>query len=154
MKRTFALLTAFIISSAILPAQEARTTGSWSGAIMIGTNKLHIGFNLLSLSDGKQACTMDVPEQGANNIPTEIIKNDADSLNISIPALRANYKGRKNSKESIIGQFSQNGMSFPLNLTPGKVELTRPQTPQPPYRMLPRKSSSRTKRKEPYCRAH
>ena len=73
MKRTFALLTAFIISSAILPAQEARTTGSWSGAIMIGTNKLHIGFNLLSLSDGKQTCTMDVPEQGANNIPTDII---------------------------------------------------------------------------------
>ena len=133
MKRIFALLTAFIISSAILPAQEARTTGSWSGAIMIGTNKLHIGFNLLSLSDGKQTCTMDVPEQGANNIPTEIIKNDVDSLNISIPPLRANYKGRKNSKESIIGQFSQNGMSFPLNLTPGKVELTRPQTPQPPY---------------------
>ena len=133
MKRIFALLTALIISSAILHAQETNTTESWSGAIMIGTNKLHIGFNLLSLSDGKQACTMDVPEQGANNIPTEIIKNDADSLNISIPALRANYKGRKNSKESIIGQFSQNGMSFPLNLTPGKVELTRPQTPQPPY---------------------
>jgi hypothetical protein len=133
MKRIFELLTAFIISSAILPAQEARTTGSWSGAIMIGTNKLHIGFNLLSLSDGKQTCTMDVPEQGANNIPTEIIKNDADSLNISIPPLRANYKGRNNSEESITGQFSQNGMSFPLNLTPGKVELTRPQTPQPPY---------------------
>ena len=133
MKRIFTLLTALIISYSILHAQEANTTESWSGAITIGTNKLHIGFNLLSLSDGKQACTMDVPEQGANNIPTEIIKNDADSLSISITALRATYKGRKNSAESIIGQFSQNGMSFPLSLTPGKVELTRPQTPKQPY---------------------
>ena len=96
MKRIFTLLTTLIISSSILHAQEANTTESWSGAITIGTNKLHIGFNLLSLSDGKQACTMDVPEQGANNIPTEIIKNDADSLSISITALRATYKGRKN----------------------------------------------------------
>ena len=133
MKRILALLTSFIISSSILHAQEVNTTESWSGAITIGTNKLNIGFNLLSLSDGKQACTMDVPEQGANNIPTEIIKNDADSLSISITALRATYKGHKNSTESIVGQFSQNGMSFPLSLTPGKVELIRPQTPKQPY---------------------
>ena len=133
MKRILALLTSFIISSSILHAQEVNTTESWSGAITIGTNKLNIGFNLLSLSDGKQACTMDVPEQGANNIPTEIIKNDADSLSISITALRATYKGHKNSAESIVGQFSQNGMSFPLSLTPGKVELIRPQTPKQPY---------------------
>jgi len=133
MKRIFTLFIALIIYSAILHAQEAKTAESWSGAIMIGTNKLHIGFNILSLTDGKQACTMDVPEQGANDIPTEIVKNDADSLNISITALRATYKGRKNSAESIIGQFSQNGMAFPLNLYPGKIELTRPQTPKQPY---------------------
>ena len=133
MKRLFILLTTLMITSAILHAQEAKTAESWSGTIMLGTNKLHIGFNILSLTDGKQACTMDVPEQGANSIPTEIIKNDADSLNISITTLRATYKGHKNSAESIIGQFSQNGMSFPLSLTPGKVELTRPQTPQQPY---------------------
>ena len=133
MKRLFILLTTLMITSAILHAQEAKTAESWSGTIMLGTNKLHIGFNILSLTDGKQACTMDVPEQGANSIPTEIIKNDADSLNISITTLRATYKGRKNSTESIIGQFFQNGMSFPLNLTPGKIELTRPQTPHQPY---------------------
>ena len=133
MKRIFTLLSVLIISSTILHAQELKTTESWSGAITIGTNKLHIGFNLQSLSDGKQACTMDVPEQDVNDIPTEIIKNDPDSLNISITALRATYKGRKISAESITGQFSQNGMSFPLNMTPGKIELTRPQTPKPPY---------------------
>ena len=133
MKRIFTQLSALIISSVLLHAQEVKTAESWSGAITIGTNKLHIGFNLQSLSDGKQVCTMDVPEQGGNNIPTEIIKNDADSLSISITALRATYKGRKISDESITGQFSQNGMSFPLNMTPGKIELTRPQTPKPPY---------------------
>ena len=132
MKRIFTLLTA-IISSLAIHAQEATVTENWSGEITIGTEKLLIGFTIQPLSEGKQKGTMDVPAQGAKNIPIEIDKNDSDSLNLSMSALRATYKGRKISSESIIGQFTQNGMSFPLNLKPGKCELTRPQTPNPPY---------------------
>ena len=133
MKKVFTFLAAIIVSSFAINAQETTLQESWSGEINVGTRKLHIGFNFQALSDGKQACTMDVPDQGAKDIPVEIIKNDTDSLNISIAALRAKYKGRKTSKESIEGQFTQNGMTLALNLKPGKFELIRPQTPNPPY---------------------
>ena len=109
MKRIFTLLTA-IISSLAIHAQEATVTENWSGEITIGTEKLLIGFTIQPLSEGKQKATMDVPAQGAKNIPIEIDKNDSDSLNLSMSALRATYKGRKISSESIIGQFTQNGM--------------------------------------------
>ena len=128
MKRTFTLLATIIVSSLAIHAQE-----SWSGELMVGTRKLNVGFNLQSMSDGKQTCTMDVPAQGAKGIPVEIVKHDSDSLYLSIIALRATYKGRKISAESIIGQFTQNGMTLPLNLKPGEIELARPQTPESPY---------------------
>ena len=133
MKRTLTLLATIIASFFATNAQETSSEESWSGEIIAGTEKLHIGFNIQSSPDGKQTCTMDVPDQGANNIPAEIIKNDSDSLNISIAALRAIYKGRKTSTESIKGQFTQNGITLSLDLRPGKIELTRPQTPNPPY---------------------
>ena len=106
---------------------------NWQGEVTIGANKLKIGFNINSLPNGKQTCTMDVPEQGAKGIPVEVLKNDNDSLNISIATLNAAYKGCKISKENIEGIFSQNGASFPLKLNPGTAELERPQTPLPPF---------------------
>lgn len=133
MKQALTLLFAIIVSTNMIYSQETTSTQSWHGAITVGTRKLQIGFNIQTLSDGKQTCTMDVPEQGAKNIPVEMTKNDSDSLKISIAALQAAYKGRKISAESIEGKFSQYGMTFELNLKPGQIELTRTQTPQPPY---------------------
>lgn len=133
MKQALTLLFSIIVSASTLHAQETTSTESWHGAITVGTQKLQIGFNIQTLSDGKQTCTMDVPEQGAKNILVEMTKNDSDSLKISITALQATYKGRKISAESIEGKFSQNGMTFALNLKPGQIVLKRTQTPQPPF---------------------
>ena len=76
---------------------------------------------------------MDIPEQGAKDFPVQLVKNDADSLIIAMPALQANYKGHKTSAQSIKGSFIQVGYTFPLDLTPSKITLNRPQTPTPPF---------------------
>lgn len=133
MKRIWILLTVIMALSLAIHAQETSSKDSWSGELTIGRGKLHIGFNIQSLPDGKQTCTMDVPAQGAKDIPVEIIKNDSDNLYLSVTALRATYKGQKKSSEIIVGQFTQNGMILPLNLIPGKIQLNRPQTPKTPY---------------------
>lgn len=133
MKRILNLLVVTVIASVVCNAQDAITTDSWIGEIAIGTRKLNICFHIKAQSDGKQICTMDVPAQGAKNIPVDLMKNDTDSLNLSITPLRATYKGEKVSAESIIGVFTQNGMSFPLNLKSGSLESRRPQTPIPPF---------------------
>ena len=133
----FRILIPYIIvvlfSSLCSHAQKLESSASWTGELSIGTSKLHIGFNIKTLSDGTFTGTMDVPEQGVKNISISVLKNDSDSLNISIPALRAVYRGRKLSAESIEGKFSQNGAVLDLNLKHGKSLLKRPQTPNAPY---------------------
>ena len=133
MKRIYAILLAIIAFLMVGHAQNTNKSEFWSGIINVGAQTLSIGFEIKSSSDGKYTGTMDVPAQGAMNIPVEITQNNQDSLCITISALRATYGGRKVSSESIEGRFFQNGMNFPLYLKPGKVELKRPQTPDPPY---------------------
>ena len=133
MKRIYAILLAIIAFLMVGHAQNTNKSEFWSGIMNVGAQKLSIGFEIKSSSDGKYTGTMDVPAQGAMNIPVEITQNNQDSLCITISALRATYGGRKVSSESIEGRFFQNGMNFPLYLKPGKVELKRPQTPDPPY---------------------
>ena len=133
MKRIYAIFLAIIAFLMVGHAQNTNKSEFWSGIMNVGAQKLSIGFEIKSSSDGKYTGTMDVPAQGAMNIPVEITQNNQDSLCITISALRATYVGRKVSSESIEGRFFQNGMNFPLYLKPGKVELKRPQTPEPPY---------------------
>ena len=95
--------------------------------------QLNISFNIKTLADNQQVCTMDIPEQGAKDFPVQLVKNDADSLIVAMPALQANYKGHKVSSESIKGYFTQIGYTFSLDLTPRKITLNRPQTPTPPF---------------------
>mgnify|MGYP003304354307 FL=1 len=111
-------------------AQQVQT---WSGELSLGANKLNISFNIKTLAENQQVCTMDIPEQGAKDFPVQLVKNDVDSLIIAMPALQANYKGHKVSSESIKGYFTQIGYTFSLDLTPRKITLNRPQTPTPPF---------------------
>lgn len=133
MKRIITLFVVAVIASIICNAQEVKSSENWSGRLTVGIIKLNIGFVIYTQTNGKQICTMNVPEQGAKDIPVKLQKNDSDSLNLSISALRATYKGRKVSSSSIDGVFTQNGISLPLNLKPGGFELKRPQTPTEPF---------------------
>lgn len=129
MKRTSLL---FLIAAIACIAAQAQSR-SYSGAISIGKSNLNISFNIKAQADGKKRCTMDIPEQGAKNIPVSLVKDDADSLSISIAPLKATYKGRKMSGENIVGTFTQNDIALPLNLKAGQIELNRPQTPVAPF---------------------
>lgn len=129
MKR---LLSSYIVCLLALTC-FAQTTQTWSGKLKLGAQELSIGFTIKTLSDGQQSCTMDIPEQGAKDFPVQLLKYDADSLCIAIPALQASYKGHKTTPNNIQGTFFQMGYTFPLNLTPSLITLNRPQTPTPPF---------------------
>lgn len=114
-------------------AQSDGMVECWSGKLSVGGAKLGMSFAIKTLPDSSQVCTMDVPQQNAKNIPVTLVKNDSEVLEISIPLLGASYKGRKVQPTAIEGTFVQRGMSLPLNLELGTLELNRPQTPKPPY---------------------
>ncbi|MBR1448237.1 MAG: alpha/beta fold hydrolase [Prevotella sp.] len=112
----------------ILSAHSQNISGSWKGVLNLGIQKLNIVFNIGT--DG--TCTLDSPDQGAKGLPAKLDYVSADSLHISAPGLNMTYAGRL-ADGVIQGKFTQNGMSLPLTLKPGMVEMRRPQTPKPPF---------------------
>ena len=77
-------------------------------------------------SEGENAIiTMDSPDQGAYGIPVQIEYLSSDSLNVAVPQLMLNYKGRLEG-DSIKGDFSQGPLNLPLNLKSKVTPLNKP----------------------------
>ena len=111
----------------------AQIEGYWKGKIDLGMQKLEMAFDISSTENGYSA-TLDVPAQGAHNIPVDETVFRDNRLQLTMTAMGASYSGEL--KEDIIeGEFSQRGMTFPLNLKRGEKETqqARPQDPQPPF---------------------
>lgn len=119
-KKILALLLALAAIGA--HAQE----GSWKGELDLKSIKLPLVFHF----NGKD-CTLDSPTQGVTGIKAEkTIQNG--KVTIKIPTIGATFEGVTLAK-TISGTFTQNGMSLPLTLTPGTIEIKRPQTPVAPF---------------------
>ncbi len=105
--------------------------GSWTGKLDLGLMKLTLVLHLRQ-HEGYVLVTIDSPDQGAKDIPCfkECLTND--SIAVKVESINAAFRARLQD-DKLVGVFNQNGLSFPLELTRGVVELKRPQLPQPPY---------------------
>ncbi len=136
MKSVTCFIVVLLFSISII-AQEKNISGVWLGKLELpNTMKLTVVFNISVNSDGTFTSTLDSPDQGAKGIPTESTTVSGDSINISIPAIRGNYKGKIFFEDmKIEGKWSQGGMS--LDLVVNKVdkveEVKRPQEPKEPF---------------------
>lgn len=112
---------------------NAQIEGYWKGQIKLGAQELEMAFDIKATDNGFSA-TLDVPAQGAFDIPVDETVFQENRLNMTMSAMGATYSGML--KESRIeGEFTQHGMTFPLNLEKGSKEAkqVRPQDPQPPF---------------------
>ena len=112
---------------------NAQIEGYWKGQIKLGAQELEMAFDIKATDNGFSA-TLDVPAQGAFDIPVDETVFQENRLNMTMSAMGATYFGML--KESRIeGEFTQHGMTFPLNLEKGSKEAkqVRPQDPQPPF---------------------
>ncbi|MBR0335288.1 MAG: alpha/beta fold hydrolase [Alistipes sp.] len=122
------MLRVIVVMLALLCSLSTQAqSGTWSGKIDIQGTQLPIVFHL----DGDKP-TMDSPRQGAMGIPIKVTRNNFGSVEISVPAIGATYRGMW-LIDSIVGSFNQNSHSLPLTLTPGDGKPKRPQTPVGPY---------------------
>ena len=117
---TFALLSVSVVT---LMAQ----TGAWTGKLKVSGVELALVFNI-----GEESATLDVPDQGAKEIPVEVSRDAVGGITLDVPAINASFKGLWAGK-IIAGTFTQHGMSFPMTLTPGAPVIRRPQTPVGPF---------------------
>ena len=115
-------------------AQVNSTTallGSWSGKLKVGAMSLTIVLHL-EQADGYIKVSLDSPDQGAKGIPGYKEYLSDDSVAVKVESLGATYRAQlKDGK--LDGTFSQSGMSLPLVMTKGVLEVKRPQMPKTPY---------------------
>jgi len=125
MKKILLFLTVGLLFSGLCRAQIP--VGTWSGALDIQGVSLTLVFNF-----SEDACTLDVPDQGAKGLKASASLTALGALHVDVPSIGASYEGYRFG-DRINGTFTQNGMSLPLTLKPGSLERNRPQTPQPPF---------------------
>ena len=117
------ILALMAVAAVTLKAQ----TGAWTGKLKVSGVELALIFNI-----GEESATLDVPDQGAKDIPVEVSRDAVGGITLNVPAINASFKGLWAGKV-IAGTFTQHGMSFPMTLTSGAPVVRRPQTPVGPF---------------------
>lgn len=126
-----AILFLFTLITALTTTAQT-VTGNWTGKLAVGNTQLTLVFNITKDGNKGYTCTLDSPDQGVKNIPANITVEGDTAITINIPMLAMTYNGKVDNG-TLKGTFTQNGMSFPLDMNPGKITLNRPQTPEKPY---------------------
>lgn len=133
MRKKFLMMVFIAIFSVIGVMASKNISGAWSGTLKITPQvSLKLVFNFKTGEDGIQLVTLDSPDQGAYGIAGDVNFISADSVNVSFRKIGLSFAGRQHNW-IITGICSQGAMKANLKLSPGTVELKRPQTPRPPY---------------------
>lgn len=124
MKKLFATL--FLLSTLASFAQGI--TGQWFGTIDVQGTKLHLVFNINKTGDAYTA-TMDSPDQKVQGIPINTVSFQNPVLKMGIEVAGIEYSGTLDASNQIIGNFSQGGATYPLNLGKTDAVKRKPQEP-------------------------
>ncbi|MEZ5018340.1 MAG: alpha/beta fold hydrolase [Flavipsychrobacter sp.] len=130
MKKTLLVLIAALIT--VNGLAQDQFVGDWFGSLNVG-QELQIVFHI-SNNEALKA-TLDVPKQGAKAIPCNEVIAKGNTIIINIELIKSRFSGTLNNG-IIKGNWIQNGMNIPVELSkqkPQKTVLKRPQTPEPPF---------------------
>ena len=123
-------LLSLMLLSTVTVLNAADITGTWNGVLKVQGIQLRIVFNINEVN-GVYNTTMDSPDQGAKDIPTDSTTFIDGELTIKLAAMQIKYVGQwKEATASIEGTFNQGPMSLPLNLSREAIEKkVKPQDP-------------------------
>ena len=129
------LILFFILPLTIRAQQNTKALGNWSGKLELPTGKLELIFKISEDSTGNLSSKMDVPMQGAKDLPVSETNVTSDSVKLKVAMIMGQFDGILLNDSTIEGEWQQGGASFSLTLIrSAKVtELKRPQTPHPPF---------------------
>ena len=118
-------------SAPALPADATPLDGQWEGAIDIAGQQLGIIVKFDS-STGALAATIDIPQQGAADLPLDDVGLDGDAIHFAIGSAGAEFDGAIDG-ETISGDFAQAGVTGTFALTRTGDVVAATATPIPPY---------------------
>lgn len=117
-------------------AAEADFAGIWAGKLATPAGEIEVVFKISSRPDGGYTALLDVPAQGAKDIPVSRVSFQDGLVRLEIELIGAVFEGRlgPDGKE-IPGHWRQMGAELPfvLRRTERPPALRRPQEPRPPY---------------------
>jgi len=117
------------------PPEQKNLDKNWSGSLKVSGMELQIIFKISTGPGQTLQAAMDVPLQGAKDIPVDKISFEGGRLRLEITPINGVFEGKVNDAfTEIDGQWTQSGMNFPLLLKPIDVipQLDRPQEPKRP----------------------
>ncbi|MBS1811396.1 MAG: alpha/beta fold hydrolase [Acidobacteria bacterium] len=97
------------------PAAANNAQELWEGILDVGAAKLKLVLKLAKAADGSYTATLDSPDQGAFDLPIDVVTVKDQTLHFEMKRLGASYEGKISEKE-VRGEWSQGGRSWPLNL--------------------------------------
>lgn len=117
MKRVYVVL---IMLLAVFSLYGQDIIGTWNGSFTAegpdGEVTLRIVFHITATEDGFSS-TLDSPDQGAFDIPTDATTYKGNELTVKIGELDFVYTGILTDAKTIDGSFTQMGQTFELDLT-------------------------------------
>jgi len=142
MRRTLTILTTLIAILTLAAPASAQNGASpdqevWTGATELpGGGKLD--FTVKITRGDEPSATIDIPAQGAFDIPLEIVSLEDDAFALKIPApANALFEGSLSDEGEMTGVLKQAGMEFPFALERAEggapAGPNRPQRPEPPF---------------------
>lgn len=113
MRTLFAVTLAFLSTVTL-----ANSVGDWSGAIDLQSIELKIEVSVEE-SEGALTATINIPQQGARNLPLTNVKGDDESLYFELEAQigKAVFDGKLTSADKIEGTFNQGPASGTFHLS-------------------------------------
>jgi hypothetical protein len=117
-------------------AQAPSPIGIWEGSLAAGGVRLRLALHIGAGPDRVLKATLDSIDQGVRGIPVTDVIWDSPELRLALPPLQANYVAKMNEAgDTLEGTWSQGGQQLPLVLrrVEKASELSRPQTPKPPF---------------------
>lgn len=117
MRKTVFVLF-FLLAVPVLAADDA--AGRWDGAINLPNGKLDVGIDL-ETAGGQWKGRIDIPAQGAQDLPLKVdVAGEKVTIEITGVPGTPTFKGTL-AGNTIRGDFTQGGATFPFTLTRGKA---------------------------------
>lgn len=109
--------------------------GPWTGTLREGGMELSMVFNFIMTEADTVKATLDVPAQGAVNLPLGRVTFADDTLTVEAPMIKGQYSGVFSDDATLTGTWTQLGKKYPLDLKKNAAPVTynRPQEPVKPY---------------------
>jgi len=119
MKRTTALLSALLLTSAVAFGATATNdlAGNWKGALEVGQAKLRLLFKVTRTPEGVLTAKMDSLDQGARDIPVKTIVAKDNTVRMEVKSVQGVFEGSfDETGKKINGTWQQGPNSLPLTL--------------------------------------